>query len=109
MMHKLYLLLILALIVASCQNNKKNEQADHGHSHEDVKQILTTYSNEFELFAEADPFIVGETAHIAAHFSHIPDFSPLENAEIILKLRIAGNEIEQKAAVAGQLIEYRAL
>jgi RND family efflux transporter MFP subunit len=86
----LFLFAILALIIASCTNKQSTEVSDS--HHDEVKIQLTAYSNEFELFAEADPFVVGKTGSILSHFSHLPDFTALENGSMTARLIVNGNE-----------------
>ncbi len=90
---KILLFASLALFIASCTNKQSTETSD---SHDDeVKIQITAYSDEFELFAEADPFIVGETGNILSHFSHLPDFTALENGSITARLFVNGKETSQ--------------
>ena len=65
------------------------------HEHEDVKLQITAYSNEFELFAEADPFVVGKTSNVLSHFSNLPDFTALEDGSITIHLIVNGEESSQ--------------
>ena len=72
---KIILYTALALIFASCHTNHDAEESHH----DEVSIKITAYSNEFEVFAEADPFVVGETGEILSHFSHLPGFKVLVN------------------------------
>ncbi len=85
----IYLFAMLALISAGCKNAIEPENTG-GHQHEDVKIQLTAYSNEFELFAEADPFVVGHKSNILSHFSHLPDFKAMESGSITIRLVVKG-------------------
>ncbi|HKJ79719.1 MAG TPA: efflux RND transporter periplasmic adaptor subunit [Prolixibacteraceae bacterium] len=73
------------------------ESADEheGHDHEKVKIQLTAYSNNFEVFAEADPFIVGMNSTILAHFTTLPGFNPLNTGSITARLIVQGKETTQ--------------
>jgi RND family efflux transporter MFP subunit len=86
----IFLFAVLALFFASCQTNQ-NHDAEESH-HEEAKIQITAYSNEFELFAEADPFIVGKTGSILSHFSHLPKFTALEKGRMTVRLIVNGNE-----------------
>lgn len=105
------------------QHNELNEDADHidhnedihdhndepeehedyeqqiedsqAHEHEDLKIQFTAYSHDFEVFAEADPFVTGKSSLVLAHFTHLQDFSPLENGKVSLRLIVDGNETVQ--------------
>ncbi len=78
------------------QGSTEKAQADDGHNHEDVKIQLTAYSGNFEVFAEADPFVVGKVSYILAHFSTIPDFRAIEKGSITASLVVNGTEAHQK-------------
>ncbi len=72
---------------------------DHDHHHEDhdheLKFHYSVYTDKFELYAEADPFIIGLSSNILNHFSNLPDFTPLTNGTISLKL-ISGEQIVEQ-------------
>lgn len=85
--------MILAFAVASC-----SQGVHESHTHEEEEEPkfqYTAYSNDFELFAEADAFVVGETANILAHFSTLPDFKAVESGKIIIVLTVNGQETSQ--------------
>lgn len=84
---------LLAFVLASC--NQDSQQSDAHEELEESKFHYTAYSNHFELFAEADAFIVGETGNILAHFSMLPDFKAIETGEITVILSVNGQESKQ--------------
>ena len=86
----IFLLAVLALSFASCHTNNKND-AEESH-HDELSIKITAYSNEFELFAEADPFVVGQSGEILSHFSHLPSFTALESGSMTARLKINGKE-----------------
>jgi len=90
---KILIFATLALFFASCTNKQSTETSDI--HHDEAKIQITAYSNEFELFAEADPFIVGKTGSILSHFSHLPNFTALENGSMTARLIVNGNETSQ--------------
>ncbi|OQX97167.1 MAG: hypothetical protein B6I20_13245 [Bacteroidetes bacterium 4572_117] len=95
-MKKIYLFVLLAIFFASCEHTHEHETpSDDGHNHGDVKIQYTVYSNEFELFAEADPFVVGEEANVLSHFSHLPEFTALETGSMTIRLIVNGKETKQ--------------
>lgn len=77
---------------------KSEEAHDHGaeaetdgaHAHEEVKYQITAYSDEFELFAETDPFSIESPSSILAHFTWLDDFAPLKNASVKAVLNTQG-------------------
>ncbi|MFV0377266.1 MAG: efflux RND transporter periplasmic adaptor subunit [Mangrovibacterium sp.] len=98
----------LALSMVSCnQSGKEISKQEHNHEHEErdgheshdgheeVKFQYTSYSTDFELFAEADAFIVGEPANVLSHFSTLPGFEALESGKITITLTVNGKETKQ--------------
>ena len=57
-----------------------------GHDHSDVSLLLTAYSGNWEIFAEATPFVAGQQSDILAHFTSIPDFRPLREGRVTVSL-----------------------
>jgi len=97
-MKNIFLFVLLAIIFASCQNGHKHEEAiteTDAHNHEGTKNQFTAYTYDFELFAEADPFAVGQSSNILSFFTNLPDFTALENASITIRLVVKGKEINQ--------------
>ncbi|MFH1001352.1 MAG: hypothetical protein V1783_11005, partial [Bacteroidota bacterium] len=93
MKRELFFLALFAMILAGC--NKGGEKATDTHDDE-IKIKLTAYTTEFELFAEADPFVVGESSHVLSHFTHLPEFSAVENGSITIRLIIEGRKVSQQ-------------
>ena len=92
MKSRIYLFAIVALFFAGCNLKRDTEiKAEH----EEPKFQYTAYSNNFEVFAEADPFVVGETANVLSHFSIITDFKAVETGKITIVLSVNGTEIRQ--------------
>lgn len=105
MKNKLFLIVLLTIFYTGCSHNTgsgpHNHEADsadngHDHTHENVKIQLTAYSDNFEVFAEADPFVVGKEGNILTHFSSLPDFRALENASVTIRLTVNGKIAIQK-------------
>jgi len=93
----LYVLVLLFSITA-CNQKESNIVVDShaGHDHGEVKLKLTEYSDQYELFAEADPFVKGISSEILAHFTNLSDFTPVKEASIQASLIIGENEYSQK-------------
>ena len=87
-----YLILLVFIITASCGKKQSGKPNDHK---EEVKIQLTAYSTEFELFAEADPFVTGKTSGVLSHFSHLPGFKALEKGSVTIRLVVDGKEVSQ--------------
>lgn len=82
-------------------NHGNVEASTEEHNHGEVKFQITSYSETFEVFAEADPFSVGETAKILAHFTWLDSFKPLTSGNVKAVLKVGGQEIKnlQKQAL----------
>jgi RND family efflux transporter MFP subunit len=91
-MKQLFYTLFLAIIFIGC--NQTAQQTDAEHAHE-AKLQLTEYSNNMELFAEADPFAVGQNSGILAHFSWLENFKPLESGDVTVSLIVGGKGVKQ--------------
>ncbi|MBI9061845.1 MAG: efflux RND transporter periplasmic adaptor subunit [Marinilabiliaceae bacterium] len=86
-------LLLIVLLSTSCGQAPAHDE--HGHGHDEVKLPLTAYSNQLEVFAEADPFIVGHTSNVLAHFSVLDGFKPMEATSVTLSLVVGTKGIRQ--------------
>lgn len=84
----IFLIAFLAIGMVSCNQN----EAKDAHEGENVKLKITAYSNEFELFAEADPFVVGDSCNVLSHFSNLPSFKALDSGSVTIRLIIGSNE-----------------
>lgn len=92
MYFKLILTSLIALTLAGCNHKHENEIQSEP---EEVKFQYTAYSEHFEVFAEADPFVVGQTANILSHFSNLPEFTAVTRGAITLKIIVNGQTAEQ--------------
>jgi membrane fusion protein, heavy metal efflux system len=92
MKNNIFLFALLILIIISCKPNNENEL---DLEHEEVKIQYTSYSNDFELFAEADPFVVGNTSNVLSHFSNLPDFTALDEGSMTIRLIVNEKETTQ--------------
>ncbi|KAF0129219.1 MAG: RND family efflux transporter MFP subunit [Bacteroidetes bacterium] len=91
-MKNLLFILFLTIIFIGC--NQSLQQTDAEHAHE-AKLQLTEYSDNMELFAEADPFAVGKNSGILAHFTWLENFKPLESGEVTVSLIVGKNGVKQ--------------
>ncbi len=91
---KIFILLLIIASLGACRN-KQSAELDRGHDHDEVKILITTYSEDFEIFAEADPFVQGKASNILAHFTHLEDFKPLTEASITMSLVVGTKGIRQ--------------
>ena len=94
MKKSIFFIAVFGLFLSAC-NEKHTIENEQEHEHEEVKFKYTVYTSDLELFAEADPFIVGKECNILSHFSKLVDFKPLQNANITLKLQVGGKELSE--------------
>jgi len=95
MIRILFYFFILLLAFSSCNQAKKNSQSEAEHAHDDISLKLLAYSDDFEVFAEADPFATGKESSILAHFTHLKDFKPLTQGTVTVSLVIGTKGIRQ--------------
>lgn len=91
MNYKILLFVLLGFSSTSCKHTHEQEQIDH----EEATIQITAYNSEFELFAEADSFVLGHSSNILAHFSNLPDFTALEKGIVTVRLIVDGKETYQ--------------
>ena len=92
MYFKLLLISLITLAVTGCNHNHEKESQTES---EEVKFQYTAYSEDFELFAEADPFVTGQTANVLSHFSNLPEFTAATSGAVTIKLIVNGQTAEQ--------------
>lgn len=92
MLRILSFLFVLAIAISSCTHSHTHENTNL-HEHESASLQLTSYTEEYEIFAECTPLSVGDTAFVLAHFTHLQDFKPLEDAQIALQLKMPSSEV----------------
>lgn len=89
---KIVFILLLASAIGGCNQKQSITATDE---HEEVKVQYTVYSSDFEIFAEADPFVIGDSANILSHFTMLHGFSALEKGKITVSLAVNGKTISQ--------------
>ena len=92
MYYKLILTSLIALAIAGCNHNQENGSDTES---EEIKFQYTAYSDQFEIFAEADPFVTGQTANVLSHFSSLPEFTAVTDGTITIQLIVNGQSAEQ--------------
>ena len=76
-----------------------HHHAHEGHAHDEVLQ-LTAYSELFEVYAEAEPFVAGAESEIVAHFTFLDSFKPLEAGTVVASLVSKGEVLAQDTLTA---------
>jgi len=92
MYFKLIITSLIVLAIAGCNHIHENGSDTES---EEIKFQYTAYSDMFELFAEADPFVTGQTANVLSHFSKLPEFTALSSGAVTIKLIVNGKAVEQ--------------
>lgn len=82
--------MLVALLMAACSSSV--HETEHHDEEEAVNVNYTAYSDHMELFAETDPFVLGETAHVLAHVTLLPAFKAIEQGKLTVTLSIQGKE-----------------
>lgn len=91
---KVFFIAFIAISLFSCSHSEKAVVHDE-HENEEVKFRYTAYTNDYELFAEADPFIAGSSANVLSHISVIPGFYPVDSCKVKMTLTVNGKEYSQ--------------
>ena len=71
------------------------EEHDHDHEHHHDAEQYTFYSADFELFAEAEPFVVGQESKVAAHLTRLSNFKPLDSTQVKISLIVEGDTVTE--------------
>lgn len=108
MKFKIFLVVILAYFIAGCaSHDHETTEHDHEtteheheaesseHNHEEQKIQITAYSNDIELFAESDPFIVGKEVNVLSHLTTLANFKPVDSAKVTLSIITDGKIVKQ--------------
>lgn len=82
-LNSLFTTLFVALTLAACTHHP--HATEEGHLHEE-SLLFTAYNGDYELYAEADPFVVGEQSHLLVHFTHLDSFKPLQEGSVVVTL-----------------------
>ena len=91
MKNKLIFTTLLVIVISACKNSQETKHEEH----QEAKIQYTAYTDDLELFAEADPFVVGESANVLSHFSVLPDFTAVESGSMTIILTVNGRETKQ--------------
>jgi len=89
-----FIAIFIAIIIVSCGHNHNHAADEHAHAHDETLQ-LAAYSADFEVFAEAAPFVAGQESNILAHFSRLENFKPLEEGSVTVSLIVGTDDVRQ--------------
>ena len=91
--HTLVMAMLAMFAFAGCGHN--NHATDtHDHAHDETLQLFA-YSADFEVFAEAAPFVVRQTGEILAHFTCLENFKPIAESSVTVSLIVGTDGIRQ--------------
>ncbi len=79
------LALVMAVAAAGCQGRSDN-QGTAGHEEEEGWAV-TAWGDRYEIFAEADPLVVGEVSKSHTHVTILDGFPPLKEGVVVAVLR----------------------
>jgi len=82
--------LLMAGTMAGCRQTATKAAHDH-----DESLQLTSYNEDFEVYAEITPLVKGEASDIVAHFTWLNNFKPIEKGTVTATLTIAGETVSQ--------------
>ena len=88
-----FIFVLLAILSVSCKSNINQVPVAKTEAASNIR--LTSYSSQFEVYAEADPFVVGKTGNVLSHFTFLSDFKALENGSVTIHLIIGDKQVTQ--------------
>jgi membrane fusion protein, heavy metal efflux system len=91
-MKKTILIVAIAILIIGCGHENNNAHDEHT---EESKVLITEYSINMEVFAEADVFVVGNNSSVLAHFTWLENFMPLESGNVTISLIVGSKGIKQ--------------
>ena len=91
-LRNIFVLAFGALALTACHHHD-----EHSHDHEHAELLLTSYSSDYELFAEMSPLSVGEEAEILCHLTRLSDYKPLVEGELSAEMVVGGKKISTES------------
>ena len=89
-MNRFLLLIYVIACLLSCESKQNDSNLNADESSAAIKPVsITLFTDKVELFAEFNPFVVGEESAFAAHLNDLKDFKPVTKGvlQVILKNR----------------------
>ncbi|MDZ7742493.1 MAG: efflux RND transporter periplasmic adaptor subunit [Bacteroidota bacterium] len=102
-----FLMIIPAVILFHACGHPDDHTNEASHDHEAVS--VSMYTQQFELFMEYDPLVVGDTSGFIIHLTRLSDYKPLTGRAIILEVKGAENyrkQIENPSRPGIYLADY---
>lgn len=84
------------MLLGGCKGHK-SESHEHEHEHAGVQ--ICIYSDQYEIYAEADPLSVGQESNILAHVTKLSDYKPFDGADIQMRavLDLPSGKVESQS------------
>lgn len=92
---KSILALLFAIALVGCAGKQTASSTTTVKDEHDENLQISSYSNDFEVYAEAKPFVAGQASDILAHFSYLANFKPLEEGAVAVSLIVGTNDVRQ--------------
>ncbi len=115
-MTKYLYLAVFMLIFAACSKTRfedhshghdhdhshsSTEGHGHGHTENEVENIkITKFSANYEIFAEINPFVVGQESEFIIHYTKLTDFKPVTTGYLSIILSGSINDVLKIDTVA---------
>lgn len=91
---RLFLIALLAVSFVACKHDHDHGH-DHEHEHDHAYLQYIGYSDKYEIFAETEGLLVGETISILTHITDLSNFKAIDSSRVTAVLDIAGKELRQ--------------
>jgi len=100
-MKQLFFYAIAVLLMVACQSKQNNSGNSKVAATELPSLSYTIYTEKTELFAEFRTLVIGDTAKLGGHFTHISElFTAITDGTITLSLTVDDNTISQESTVS---------
>jgi len=82
-----FIIFFSVFVAVGCHQSHNHTTEEYAHTHDETLQLFA-YSVDFEVFAEAMPFVVGQESEILAHFTWLENFKPLTEGSVTASLLV---------------------
>ncbi len=86
---------LLLIIISAC--NSSSQSAHDEHSHDDITIPYTGYSDEVEIFVDAQPLAVGANSQLIVHVTDLKSFKPVDIQDITLSLIVGAKGVRVRS------------
>lgn len=102
-MKQLFFYTVALLLMVACQSKQNNSgNSKEGAATTELPSLAyTVYTDNTELFAEFRTLVVGDTAKLGGHFTHLGElFKAITDGTITITLEVGDNKISQESTVS---------